>query len=912
MLERKLGHTKPILVLLFVSLLVLSGGSIWHALAQTPTSPWMTPVNISRSGAASQPVVVAAPNGILHALWWDAVDGERYARTTNVTETVWTSPITVSAILGERQIVTNTQTGRVRVTLVPPREVRALSDSRGNIYTLWYNAENQLLGASLQSAIAGRPTILADAVLSMNAAADLSGTLRLAYVQATSETRGQSGVYYRAATGGDWSAPTLVYGSPYFRTSQPGEAHVSIAGDGRGRALVAWDDPATKSGVYARSTDGGRTWSEPQPAASASSNPVVRVRVAAAPTGEFLMLWQDPGTGCVLSQRRSADGGQTWSAPERVLTDLARCPAQWQFAPTADGRLWLLGQPAPDTRDSSGAPGILAAWDGKTWSKPVEVRMIVRDATLNRSISLGCLGLTAAGQSVGLIGCDSTGDVWGTRNAIDLNQLVPALEPIWSALESLSDNKSRVPAEDLPALTADMRGRLYALWSQSVAEDQPGTALHLSIWDGSRWSRTAQVLRSPDASTGLTGDRVATKAGHPALVVDSEERLHAVWSGGTSGEIFYSWAFARDAASTQGWAEPIALPSVTSVGSWPDILADPRGSMLHVIYAVPYNEKRGIYYVHSNEGVTAWLTPTLVFDAVAAQWDSVDKPRLALDAKANILHAVWLRSLLPGGMGAQAVMYARSTDAGQTWSAPIQMAEGSVDWPRIAVSETGQVHVIWNLNRTRTGSSSTSHYAEVWGRFSLDGGQRWSEPTRVRGFDAVSGPVGLTSDGAGKLYLVGVGASASGESALLYARWDGQAWSAQEAMGLGQNVTWGNAAAAVVSSSAQRLAVVLRLFVQGTGRSGQFDVIATGRTVPITSVVVTAPTFTPVPTLAPTITPTPYPTPTPVPPLNPEKALRSSNSNPLQGQSPLIVGGAIVLLIAVGTVVTRLVWLARH
>jgi hypothetical protein len=52
------------------------------------------------------------------------------------------------------------------------------------------------------------------------------------------------------------------------------------------------------------------------------------------------------------------------------------------------------------------------------------------------------------------------------------------------------------------------------------------------------------------------------------------------------------------------------------VGSWPGILADPRGDALHVIYAVPYNEGRGIYYVRSNDGGATWLAPAVVFDAV--------------------------------------------------------------------------------------------------------------------------------------------------------------------------------------------------------------------------------------------------------------------------------------------------------
>ena len=75
-----------------------------------------------------------------------------------------------------------------------------------------------------------------------------------------------------------------------------------------------------------------------------------------------------------------------------------------------------------------------------------------------------------------------------------------------------------------------------------------------------------------------------------------------------------------------------------------------------MIYAVPYNERRGIYYVRSNDGGTTWLTPILVFDAVAAKWESVDKPRLVLDANANVLHAVWLRASLLSGRNAGRVL----------------------------------------------------------------------------------------------------------------------------------------------------------------------------------------------------------------------------------------------------------------
>ena len=907
--------------ILVIFCLVLSGAWVAHSLAQSGDAPWTAPVNISRSGAASQPVIAVALDGTLHALWWDAVSGEQYARTTGMTETAWSKPVAMSQIVGERQVVTNTQTGKVRVTLIAPREVRLVADTRSNVHAFWYDIDNQLLGLQIQGVGRNNATALSDVALNMDVTADMSGTLHLAYVQPTDSQDFPAGVYYRATIfGAGWSAPTLVYASTYFRTAKPEQVRVSVAGDGLGRVLVAWDDLLLGRSLYARSTDGGRTWSDSQTVIGGSSGRAIHAHVTPTPAGTFLMLWQDAsaGGGCGISQSRSTDGGQTWSAPERVLADLNRCQDRWQFVPggessSGSGRLWQVGLPLSEGSSAqSASSGTLAAWDGKAWSKPAEVSLSFRDATTDRSVSLGCLSIAVAGNSVGILGCDASGDMWAARNAVGLERLIPALRPVWSAPEVLSNEKGQ-SVNDLPALAADAQGKMYALWSQSASEDQPGAALYAAVWDNNRWSRAAQVLRSPGASSEmLAGDRPAGKSEQPALVANSQNKLHAVWSGGTSGEIFYSWAYARDATSAQGWSEPAALPAVTSVGSWPDMLADPRGSVLHVIYAVPYNEERGIYYMRSIDGGSTWLTPTVAFDAVAAKWDSVNKPRLALDAKANVLHAVWLRASLPGAAGAQAVVYARSTDGGQTWGAPVQVAQGAVDWPRVAVSGVGQVYLVWNQTRARSEGVTSKQTAEVWEQFSPDSGQRWSEAARVRGFEEVSGPVSLVSNGAGELALVGVGSGASGESVLLYSRWDGRAWGERETFGLGQNATWGNAAVAAMAPSAGKLNVALREFLKLVDGSEQFGVAAIGRDVPVASAAVLAPTFTPLPTLTPTVTPTPRPTATLAPQVNLSGPAQPAERGSIKSQIPLVLGGTLVAIIVLAAVAWRVIWMAQH
>ena len=905
------GRVRQMILLVSSLVIALGIGLAARSLAQAADGPWTIPSNVSKSGAASQPVIAAAPNGTLHVLWWDPLEGEQYAHTTGVTSTTWTNPVAVEPIVGKREV--NQQTNKV--TLTAPHGVRLISDARGTIHAFWDDVDNHLFEVQSQGAGWSSGTALAESALNMDAVADAHGALYLAYVRPLNAEGAPAGVYYRASTGAGWSAPVLVYASSYFRTAKPDEANVSVAGDGQGRVIVAWDDPRLGRSLYARSPDGGRTWSDPQPVIGDQTSSASQAHVASV-NGSFLLLWQEvsAGGGCDLSQRRSTDAGKTWSAPEHALTNLDQCSGRWEFATGGDGRLWLLGTPAASNSSAGNAAGMLAAWDGKTWAVPVDVSLSFQDSATGRPISLGCLGMTLAGRSVGVAGCDASGDVWAVRNAVGLENLIPALKPTWSVVETLSDRTGPAAVDGVAALTTDSQGKLYAMWSQSVAEGEPSTSLYVAVWDGTLWSRGVPVLAPQNTTGAIGGDRVA----QPALAADAQGRLHAVWSGGTDGQILYSWKYARDAGTSLGWATPTALPSQTGLGSWPDIIVDPRGDVLHVIYAAPYNEGRGIYYVRSNDGGATWQQPVLVFDAAAAKWASADKPQLVLDANANVLHAVWLRASLLSGTGTQAVYYARSSDGGQTWSAPVKVAEGVVDWPRIAVGSANQVYLVWNQARARTAVTDVSSSVEVWGQFSTDGGRRWSEAARVRGFDQVSGPVGLTSDNAGGLYLAGVGQRTGGESALLYARWDGRTWGENETFGLGQNAASGNAASAAIVPGAGRLGVIVREWMRwsdsalpgGGPQSGgaQFEVVATSRDVKVTAATMSAPTFTPMPTATPEATATPSPTPTALPQVSSTYLPRSAN----RSQLPLMLGIALAALVVTGVVVRRVVWTGRH
>lgn len=865
-----------------------------RALAQSIESPWQQPANLSLSGAASQARLAAAPDGTLHAVWWDTEEGEQYSYTTDASGTAWAQPIALAEVYGRRDEDPQT----LRVTFTPPRNVRLAATTTGEIYLLWINDDYELFGMPLRAGSRGEAVQLAESASIIDVAADPSGGLHLAYARPADTAAAPAGIYYHSNRNGSWSGPALVHASSYFRTIKPENAHLSVAGADAGQVVLAWDAPQSGYSVYAVSTDGGVTWTEPQ-IVSGSTGSSRQARVASAPGGEILLIWQDPGSGgCGYVQRRSRDGGATWTAPEKVLSTLAQCGLDWNFMPGND-RLWLIGRPQGQAENLI-REAMLAVWDGRQWSTPVAVSLTFSDEANNRNIGLNCLSLAINGETAALLGCDPSNDIWAARNNLPLADLIPQLRPVWSPLTPLSDRTVPAAKEDVPALAHNRQGSFFALWSQEIAGSDSTSALYATATDAGNWTRTARVLESPESGSSGT-----SKAIQPALTIDEQDRAHAVWSSGTNGRIFYSQTHARDFNAAATWAPPVALSPAGRLASWPDIVADPRGEQLYAVFAVPLNEDRGIYLVRSLDGGASWSPPTAVFDAAATKWDSVDIPRIAFDPASDTLHLVWLRKLPPGGVGDQQVYYARSTDRGQSWSPPVPIATGNVDWPRIAVAGPDQVYIAWNVYVTPRRPDSATPMT-VWGQYSPDGGQRWTAPFNIRSLEQVSGPIGLAGDGTGHMYIAAVGKSRGEESTLVNVEWNGRDWEERAALKLLRQATAGNAAVIAVAPGQGKLAVLLRHRFWNDDGSAQQGIDATGRDV-TAAPLAAAPTFTPQPTPTMQATPTSQPTATPRPMLNSATQQSPGDSG---GLTPFVLGGVLATIVVVA-VFARIIWTRR-
>lgn len=871
---------KWIVVLILLLMLMSPGlGGRSVALAQEGGELWSAPVNLSRSGAASDPVIVAGAGGTLQAIWWDDFDG---LTTAIYNGAAWSDPqIAPIVTYSEPDAEGNVDA----IWIVWEEKPLIIADANGLIHAFWQdNADSfrpelkRILHSQLRlgSTSWSTPDVATREALAFSVAADPEGGLYLVYVRNEQSANSPAGIYLRRRDAG-WSEATLLYETRYFRGLTPEDVHLSLTADADGLVYAGWDDPRLKRAVLLRSTDSGATWGEPlllgDEQATAS-----RAQVLLGPAGQTLLLWQDARAACALYQQLSTDGGATWGERERVLVGLG-CAQALTTLRTTTGEAFLVAGQGSGTLS-------LAAWDGSRWSELQALSFDFEDPTLAQRVYLDKLRLLLLNDRLVVVGQGQDREVWFLENQLGALEWVFAPPPLWSEAANVSQSAG---SPGLPAIASDEEGRIHVLWAERASADAQATALYYAVWGGNAaaggatWSRPTAVLHSPQG-----------KAEEPSLVAVGN-RLHALWAG-NGGEIYTSQAFVRDAYAQGAWSEPTLLSG--QVGSASPTLAVDLAGRLHGVYAVPLNEGRGIYYVRSDDGGETWTLPQLVFDAGAARWAMVSHPTLTVDEQ-GVIHVAWVRAPLPGIGAPEGIYYAASSDDGKTWSAPFALAEGAYDWPQLQATEKGQVHILWaevqgNLGRYQ--------------RWLATGATEWSFQARVTGFERLTGPVGLAPDGQGGLHLAALGYDDAGQPALLYSRWGGSRWSDREMARLraGFAVAEGPGTALSLYPTLGRLDVAFRGELSNTEGAMQTDLFAMSRTIPPVAVLPEA-AFTPAPTPTPTPGPTPVATPTPLPAVNsaaPEAGVPVLALGPITLPVTALAGVVVALLLVVAVVVT--------
>jgi len=862
-------------MLLFSVIFTLSVG------AQTRVT-WSDPTNISQSGSASDPVMVVDSDGVFHALWLDEFAGLYYSSGDG---SEWSVPIAMTLPSGD---------------IVPD----LVADKNGLIHALWTDEDNRLFYSRARASVLPNSSawtaraLVNDDVLDFDVTVDDLGDLHLSFISPVETSSTQPGVYYRRMRGGTstWLRPTLLYTSPYFRSLELADSNIdvstSVVGEEK-RIFVAWDNRPRERVYLATSDDDGSTWSEPievdQPQAgivgSGPSNLLVE-----ANGDQVMLLWRmgEKDSFCNQYYQWSQDRGETWSLRQPVYGSTPICLDNFQFIPGEDYSI-LMG-------DADQV--YFLAWDGSRWSdpQPQETLTSFVDAETQNLVEMGCLQLLRSGPSyINAIGCDlgAGQDVWTLRRQLlDVAGWFP-VETGWGALEEVEVDDVRLLS---PVIIFDRQDQAHLLWSksESIQPDSLGKSILYTVQQDGLWSPSAEILMSTSG-----------KAEQIDAVIDSNDRIFVVWSGGSDGEIFFSQADISQAFVPDSWSEPIILPAPLPVGSSPDILVDDN-DVIYVVYAVPLNEQRGIYRTVSDDGGDTWNEPTLVFDAQGEGWAMVNDPRLAITENGD-LHLLWTRYSLPNGEGPLGLYYASSVDGGDTWSAPELVVQGPVVWSEIVGTGDTTIQRVW-----QQGDNSS---ATLWHEQSEDGGQTWERIMPVSVFGEIVGNPSIFADISGRLHLLII--VRNGVTSYLLQHWvyNGQNWTSESSLGMEYLPQTDIASLASDVSDNGKLSVVLL--------NSNFTEEATGnyRLVNINnSIVIPSATINPLldATPLPTITPTEVVTkeeinPTPTPTVTPTKQIAFTNEpgNASFSRWVYILGPVAIGLIIVVVIVLIYRWTKR-
>ncbi len=854
------------LVLSFILILTL----VWVdsvVLAQSD-DVWSPPVNLSQSGSASEPIMIVDSEGIYHILWFDEFAEFVYVSGDGAD---WSEPAAVTLPFEES---------------IP----FLIADSNGYIHAFWRDEDDVLRYSRVRASsfpttsLWSAPLQLGESALDIAVAMDGNGDIHISYVRPLASEQFPPGVYYRRLKNGstNWTSPTLLYLSPYFRSLELADSNVSLATsmvDEEVNVYVVWDNRPRERVYLSRSTDGGETWSPPEevdrPEEGAVNPGPANILIDAA-DDRVLLLWQAnrSESSCEQYYQFSNDAGDTWSPKLRMFEGFVICPDEIQALQSDGGSIFLL----------NGVQVYLQAWDGKMWSDPQLQQTLTTfiDPETQRLVDYGCqFGELSGDSTLFMIGCDNGEgqDIWLTkRQLLDIESWYPQ-EAVWSPVVRVTNSETQLSS---PVLIADEEDRMHAFWSRADTSnpDGPGTAIYYARWEDGQWSQPEMILTSPD---GI--------ADQPAAGIDDQDRLFVVWSGGLDGEIYFSQAEASQAVIPSTWSAPVQLPALQKAGSSPNIIIDSEG-VVNVVYAIPLNENRGIYLVRSEDRGQTWSDPILIFDAEEADWAMVGNPKLAMTGNGD-LHILWTRYSLPSGPGPLSLMYASSRDSGLTWSTPQIVEEKSVIWSQIAGTDEETLQRVWQE------ASSTG--ATLWHEQSLDGGESWFRTVPVSVFGDTVGTPSLSWDSRGRLHLLLV--IRSGENSFVIQHWlyDGEGWSAGRNLDVDFSTNTDINSVVGNVSNGSNLGVLLSDLIRGeTGNSQQRELLFSNRQLEDPSPAVTpnpqaTPTLQITITKAPTIqtTDTPSPklaTPTKTQLTLPDEPGPSSNSSLIAIAGPVLIG----------------------
>jgi hypothetical protein len=745
------------LAALMLTLALFAGANDPSVRAQTPeTDNWSDPVNLSKSGGMTNPYIVTDADGTVHVFWDDEYANMVYSRGDgNEWETASTANLPFNDSVYK---------------IVP--------DNRGRLLALWMDADNNFYSSVANASDAGQEaawqnqTLIARGVVGFDISVDANNQFHAVFALAAEDQFLPTGVYYMATARDTttWGNPRLLYESRYYRTLLPPPGTVlpatsqgtmltrlsvvaSVVESGT-KVFAGWEDRALKRVFFSRLDDG--VWTDPvviDGPESLASYQYPRNITFHAQDSQILMLWDrsdQNGPVCTQQYQYSTDGGLTWSPQGELWKEFGTCPDEFKFLDTGQGFPLIFAKVQDQV--------FLLLWDGTRFSIPqnqIQLNSLQNPDTLD-VIDFSCQQGALRGNLLVVAGCDRGvgGDIWVLSRTVEYSDAWFDRGITWSEPASVVIGEKSVNTIN----AVDNGGSVLAFWggaSADITTDFP--AISVVSWDGSSIIGPYELHRIRD--------------GNPAdittMVIRDSQRIIQMWQSGLEGELFYSWAGARDATNPVNWSEFSPLRGESAIGESPKLIQ--IGESILAFFAVPFNENRGIYSSQSLDDGSSWSAPVRIADIHNLKCTGANQLSVGNDLNGYI-HLVFSCLTQPGGIGSVELFGIRSTDAGISWSEPVSITNKSVTWARVVTIDNDQVVRLWN---------ETDRQADkLWFSLSKDRGSSWETPGNFFTSETPIRDIDLVVDQSGGMHLLlsRSQTSTSNLTQIEYVRWSGNAW----------------------------------------------------------------------------------------------------------------------------------------
>lgn len=340
--------------------------------AQSAASRWSTPVKLfdatkstqgGEKGGIREPVVVADRSGLVHVFWSSVSAESTLLYYTRLEGAAWTTPVDIE-------------------TMPNIHGISATVDKWGRIHLIWTDSSNALFysSAPLKDATSARgwtrPRYLADTSGHGQITTDDSGHLHLAYPERGIK-HAAAVKYLRSIDGGQtWAFAVTVADTSTGKTA-PEFVRLAISDDGI--LHIVWTEFQLPSGwppvgvFYARSTDGGKSWSVPLQVAEQD---YTQINVATFGNNVVHLAWNGDANIRGRYHKWSSDAGITWSEMDTVFAPNTGSGSTGppSLGVDSSGKIHLLTNLVLKGRHEG---TVHTSWDGQHWVEPMVVSELV-------------------------------------------------------------------------------------------------------------------------------------------------------------------------------------------------------------------------------------------------------------------------------------------------------------------------------------------------------------------------------------------------------------------------------------------------------------------------------------------------------------------------------------------------------